>query len=152
MLKLNGDQQKKEETTKCDRCEVDANTLYQLKQHKRDAHRNLAASVTPPPKKRKDPEIQVEKDIEKVMLDMENLNVKDNKFVFEVVRDENKVPTRLTEMLRIKGLDINDHKLRRIGEERQCGVKCVSLHITGNKNQATEIRNNVTHNFFLVRA
>ena len=38
-------------------------------------HRELTASVTPPPKKRKDTEKDCNSDIEKVVKDMEHLNV-----------------------------------------------------------------------------
>ena len=58
---------------------------------------------------------------------------------------EDKVPERLREMLSIKGIDINDHRLRRAGGGGTCGAKCVSLFTTGSEMMAVEIRDNVNN-------
>ena len=89
----------------CDKCEFEASTPYELKQHKRDIHRDVAASVTPPPKKRKD----------------SVLKNKNKKFTLEI-KEEVKVPERLKHMLEMKGIDINDYRLRRVGGGGKCGV------------------------------
>ena len=116
----------------CNKCEFKSKVLYELKQHKRDAHRDLSASVTPPPKKTKEILPEIEPEIERVLKEMENLNVEDIKKVYEEIREEDKIPERL-----------NEYMLRRVGGGGQCGVKCVSLHTTGKEDQATEIRTNV---------
>ena len=40
----------------CDQCIFKSQDSYKLKQHKRHIHRDCSASVTPPPKKRMEPE------------------------------------------------------------------------------------------------
>ena len=114
-----------------------------MKQHKRDAHRDISASVTPPRKKTKEIEPDIEPEIERVLTEMENLNVEDIRGVDKEMREEDKIPERLKGMLKIKGVCINDYMLRRVGGGGQCGVNCVSLHTTGKEDQATEIRTNI---------
>ena len=117
---------------------VDMRGPFELKQHKRDAHRDLSASVTPPPKKQKDLENIDDKEVELVIKEMTNLSVDQ---VCKVPKN-NKIPNRFEKLLRIKGYDINDHIIQRVGGGGRCGVNCVSIHTTGNERQAKEIRIN----------
>ena len=58
------------------------------------------------------------------------------------IKSEDKVPERLSDMLSMRGICINDHRLRRAGGGGKCGVNCVSLFTTGSEDMAGEIRNN----------
>ena len=131
-----------DDKNKCDKCDFKSNEQYVLKQHKRDNHRELSVSVTPPPKKRKEPENDNEIEVEEVLKQMEGLDVKDdvreNKF-----QKDSKIPNRLTEILRLKGVNINDHIVIRVGGGGKCGVNCVSLHMAGSEHLSSEIRTNV---------
>ena len=53
------------------------------------------------------------------------------------------IPERLGQMFKMKGIDIKKHRIRRVGGGGKCGVNCVSIHTTGNEDNATEIRRNV---------
>ena len=53
---------------KCEWCDFETNEEYAMKQHNRDKHKELTASVSPPPKKRKYPEFVNYTDIEKVLI------------------------------------------------------------------------------------
>ena len=45
-------------------------------------------------------------------------------------------------MLQIKGIDIKDNRVRRVGGGGKCGANCVSIHTTGREELSTEIRVN----------
>ena len=60
-----------------------------------------------------------------------------------IVSEENKIPERLQSLLAMKGIDIKQYRLRRVGGGGNCGVKCVSLHTTGTEKMANKIRENV---------
>ena len=45
-------------------------------------------------------------------------------------------------MLKIKGVNIEDHKIRHVGGGGKCGANCVSLFTTGTEELASEIRTN----------
>ena len=61
---------------------------------------------------------------------------------YHEIKQENKIPERLENLLRIKGININDHRLVRTGGGGKCGFNCVSLHTTGSEALADEIRQN----------
>ena len=42
----------------------------------------------------------------------------------------------------MKGISINDHKLRHVGGGGRCGANCISLHTTGTEEMAAEIISN----------
>ena len=83
----------------CDKCVFKASNIYELEQHKRDVHRDVSPSVTPPPKKIRDRVPEQEPDLEVVMKEMENLNVEDFERGNEEIREEDKIPERLAGML-----------------------------------------------------
>ena len=58
------------------------------------------------------------------------------------IAKHNKIPQRFEKLLRLKGYNINDYMIQRVGGGGRCGVNCVSIHTTGNENQAMEIRIN----------
>ena len=124
----------------CDQCEYINIDKYAMKQHKRDAHRNIFASVTPPPKKQRDIEKEGEVEFEKVIKQIEELQVVEENYIS--IKEEDKIPARLTKMLEFKGLDIKDNRVRRVGGGGKCGANCVSTHTTGMEEQSTEIRIN----------
>ena len=124
----------------------EANEEYDKKQHVRDKHREITASVSPPSKKRMDPEPVNEPEIERVMKEMEHLNVKEriveDNVALEEVGLENQIPDRLDQMFKMKGIDIQTHKIIRVNGGGKCGVNCISIHTTGSEENATEIRKN----------
>ena len=61
----------------------------------------------------------------------------------ENVDGEWKIPDRLSQMFRMKGVDIKTKRIKRVGGGGKCGVNCVSIHTTGNEHNATEIRKNI---------
>ena len=107
----------------------------------------LTASVSPPPKKRKDPESLNELEIVTVMKTIEHLNVKE-KFVEDSnventvakgEHEEDNIPKRLCQIFQMNGVDIQTEKMRRVGGGGKCGVNCFSIHTTGNEEIAKEI-------------
>ena len=84
---------------------------------------------------------EVEKQVEIVMQKIEDLKVcEENKEI--PIKEEDKIPDRLSEMLQFKGLDIKNNRVRRVGGGGKCGGNCVSLHTAGTEELATEIRIN----------
>ena len=59
-----------------------------------------------------------------------------------VVKEENNIPKRLEKLLALKGIDIRQYRLIRVGGGGKCGANCVSLHTTGTEEMANEIREN----------
>jgi hypothetical protein len=126
----------------CDQCIFKSQDSYKLKQHKRDVHRDCSASVTPPPKKRMEPEPREEEEVEIILKRMEDMNVMDENYQI-LIKEENKIPRRLSELLRVKGINIEEHGVLRVGGDGKCGARCVAIHTTGTESCAAEIRTNV---------
>ena len=61
--KKNTDHMEIDNKNQCGQCEYENTDEYTLKQHKRDVHRDLSASVTPPPKKRMKANKEVENEV-----------------------------------------------------------------------------------------
>ena len=59
-----------DDKNRCDQCHFNSTEPYVLKQHKRDKHRELSVSVTPPPKKRMEQEKDLEREVEEVLKQM----------------------------------------------------------------------------------
>ena len=55
------------------------------------------------------------------------------------IKEDEKIPQRLNSVLKMKGLDIHEHKLVRVGGGGKCGLNCVSLHTTGSEQLLEEI-------------
>ena len=125
----------------CEKCDYSARGTYELKQHKRDAHRDITASVTPPPKKQRDSPKVVEEEVDIVTDKLTSLNM--TEIGACEIPEDNRIPQRLENHLRIKGYNINEHMIQRVGGGGMCGVNCVSLHTTGSREQAKEIRLNI---------
>ena len=100
---------------KCGQCEYENTDEYTLKQHKRDVHRDLSASVTTPPEKRMETNREVENEVDIVMQKNKDLKVCEENKEIEI-KEEDKIPDRLSEMLEFKGLDIK----KKQGEESRC--------------------------------
>ena len=47
------------------------------------------------------------------------------------IKEEEKIPAHLTNILKMKGINIHDYKLIRVGGGGKCGANCISLHTTG---------------------
>ena len=72
-----------EDKNKCDMCDYKNCDEYALKQHQRDDHRTVSVSVTPPPKKKRDNEINLEVDSENIVKQIDNLQVAEEKKVLD---------------------------------------------------------------------
>ena len=98
---------------------------------------------SPPHKKIKETE-EGESDVD--MQDIENIlhniNITEANDKNQEISEEEKIPGRLKSMLKIKGLDINEHKLIGVGGGGKCGLNCVSLHTTGSEELSDEIAAN----------
>ena len=131
-----------DDKNKCDQCDFRSEEQYTLKQHKRDEHKELSESVTPPPKKRKDQINNIENEVELVVKQIEEMGVEE-----KVINNNNskgeEVPKRLENMLRIGGLNIANNKLVRVGGGGLCGAKCLSIHTTGSETHGANIRTNI---------
>ena len=114
----------------CDQCIFKSEDSYKLKQHKRDFHRDCSASVTTPPKKRMGPEPEEEEAVEIIMKKMDNMKVGNEIDQIEI-KEENRIPRRLAELLRVKGINIETNGVLRVGGGGKCGARCVSIHTTG---------------------
>ena len=55
------------------------------------------------------------------------------------IKEEEKIPAHLTNILKMKGINIHDYKLIRVGGGGKCGANCISLHTTGTENMAEDI-------------
>ena len=119
---------------------------YVFKQHKRDSHKDLSVSVTPPPKKSKENEYNMDEDIENIVRQIDNMMVdtekKNEEEELYVIDQNDKIPEKYTTLFTQKGLNIQEYKIRRVGGGGKCGANCVSLHTTGTEQLATDIRIN----------
>ena len=131
-----------DDKSKCNKCDFKSKELYTLKQHMRDEHRDISASVTPPPKKRMEQEKDIEKEVEIVVNKIKDMGVTENTNNSKV-NDDIEVPKRLTNMFRLKGSNIDNLKVVRVGGGGKCGAKCLSIHTTGSEDSGTEIRTNI---------
>ena len=133
--------------SQCDKCNFKSKDPYSLKQHKRDEHREKSVSVTPPPKKRMEPEKNIEEEVEIIVNKIQDMDVSDEsvKHVSDKnqIPEENQIPERLRNMLRYKGINIDCHCVIKVGGDGKCGAYCVSIHTTGSDKFATEIRTNI---------
>ena len=77
---------------KCDDCEFENSNEYVLMQHKRDHHKNTSVSVTPPPKKQKENEFNMEADIEIIVKQIYELKVDNEKQVHYREKEDKSVP------------------------------------------------------------
>ena len=73
---------------------------------------------------------------------METMAIEDKIKQVEL-KEEEKLPDRLGEIMRLQGLNIKDHGLIRVCGGGKCGAKCPSVHTPGNENLASEIRINM---------
>ena len=73
---------------------------------------------------------------------MEDMKVLDENDKIQI-KEENKIPRRLSELLRVKGINIEQYGVLRVGGDGKCGARCVSIHTTGTESCAGEIRTNV---------
>ena len=126
----------------CNMLNFSSTDSYKLKQHKRDDHRELSASITPPHKKRKEPEQDIEKEVENVLKGIQELVVETKENECKT-KEENKIPERLNNMLRLEGMNIKECGVIQVGGGGKCGAKCLSIHTTSTENVADEIRTNV---------
>ena len=55
------------------------------------------------------------------------------------IKEEEKIPAHRTNILKIKGINIYDYKLIRVGGGGKCGANCISLHMTGTENMAEDM-------------
>ena len=105
---------------------------------------------SPPHKKIKDIEnAEVECEIERILNSMKQMEVdekieesKTEEVVLEhtnEIKEEERIPERLQNMLGFKGINIKEHKLCRVSGGGKCGYNCISLHTTGSEEMATEI-------------
>ena len=127
---------------KCNKCKFTSLEPYILHQHKREEHGELLESSSPPNKKRKEPIQDVDNEIETVLQKMEYMAVEEKNMKVKL-KEENKIPERLGEIMRLQGMNIKTHGLIRVGGGGKCGANCISIHTTGNENLATDIRTNI---------
>ena len=73
---------------------------------------------------------------------MEDMNIMDKNDQIQI-KEENKIPRRLSELLWVKGINIEEHGVLRVGGDGKCGARCVAIHTTGTESCAAEIRTNV---------
>ena len=86
-------------------------------------------------KDNKETDISIEDDIEKILQNIKRMEVDDNN---EDRSENEKKLVRLKSVLKIKGLDMNQHKLVRVVGGGQCGLNCILLHTTGSEEMAKE--------------
>ena len=98
--------------------------------------------VPSPPRKKvketanKEADKTIQDDLENIVSSMKDMEVDENN---DEIKEEEKIPQRLKGVLKMKGLDINEHKLVRVGGGGKCGLNCISLHTTGSEELSKEI-------------
>ena len=89
-----------------------------------------------------EPESDIEDEVETVIKRMVDMTVRERNIEI-IIKDEKKMPERLTNMLKLKGINIKESGVLRVGGYGKCGAMCVSIHTTGNESCAGKIRTNV---------
>ena len=140
-----------------------------MKQTANDAQKDSEIIPSPPRKKVKDRESkEVEGALEYVLNKMKKMEVDENeegdmkelykdKGIEKVsntmkeketlnqdteISEDEVIPERFKKMLLLKGLDIKEHKLIRVGGGGKCGANCISLLTTGEEEMAGDIAEN----------
>ena len=62
--------------------------------------------------------------------------------LYPELKEEEKIPAILTKMLNMKGININDHKVIRVGGGGTCVANSISLFATGAENMYEDIAQN----------
>ena len=102
------------------------------------ARTNIEPIKSPPRKKLKDTESdKIEEELDNIVNKIKAMDVDD--LIIEPMKEEEVIPEQLRNMFKIKGVDISEHKIKRVGGGGKCGSKCISVHTTGSEHLADEI-------------